>query len=119
MKRFLVFLLMCLLPYQMTLAAVMGIEMEAPTAAVQTAGEEAPCHHAGDVSMADQAATDAGHAAHGHCGFCHFAGGSALPVANAPAAPLPAAQAPLAHAGTQLPAPPAARPERPKWGSLA
>ena len=118
MKRLLAVLLMFLLPYQMTLAATMAIEMEAPAAAMQTAGEDA-CHHADNMAMADEATVSADQATHGHCGLCHFSGGSALPMLAVMAMAQPLAESPHAQTGTQLPAPPAARPERPKWGSLA
>jgi hypothetical protein len=62
---------------------------------------------------------DSSHIKHGNCGICHFSCCSALPIGAAIAPVFSATEsftfAPLA----QPPAPPAARPERPKWGGLA
>lgn len=126
MHRFFALLLILLLPFQNTLAAVMAIEMSTPSAPIQMQAGEA-CHHemSGSADLVDIAAadhempTDGSPAQHGNCGICHFSCCSALPIGAAITPALSVTEtfvfAPLA----QPPAPPAARPERPKWGGLA
>lgn len=123
MNRFFALLLILLLPFQNTLAAVMAIEMSTASAPMQMqAGEE--CHHqmaaTDDLAAAgDEVSAGGSHTKHGNCGICHFSCCSALPIGTAVAPVFSATEiftfAPLA----QPLAPPAARPERPKWGGLA
>jgi len=117
MKRIVALLMMLLLPFQMTLAAVVAIEMSAPSAIMQM-GDDGACHHdAGSVAGDDS--LPAAHVGHDQCGICHFSCCSALPMAGIvpPSPPLGET-----HPAVDLPAPPTppvARPERPKWGRLA
>ncbi len=117
MKRIVALLMMLLLPFQMTLAAVVAIEMTVPSAVMQM-GDDGACHHdAGSTAGDDAAAT--GHVGHEQCGVCHFSCCSALPTTAVAPPSLPSGEAPRAVALPAPPTPPAARPERPKWGRLA
>lgn len=126
MKRILALLLILLLPFQTTLASVMAIEMSAPAAPMQMlAGEE--CHHqmADSANVTDLAATsdemsaDGSANPHGNCGICHFSCCSALPIGAALAPVFSTSENVAVTPTTQPSAPPAARPERPNWASLA
>lgn len=124
MKRFLALLLILLLPFQMSLAAVMGIEAGAgAVAAVQMQDEiqeNAACHQHMANAAADEMPADSSHAKHGGtCGSCSMNCCSALPIASSLSPVFSAAEAPVFTPVAQPPAPPAARPERPKWGGLA
>lgn len=127
MKRFFALLLVLLLPLQMSLAAVLGIEAGAGAVSAMQMQEEiqenAACHqHMAqmDSSAADEMPADTGHAKHGGtCGSCSMNCCSALPIASSLSPVFSTAEAPAFTPVAQQPAPPAARPERPKWGGLA
>jgi chromate transport protein ChrA len=95
----------------------------APSASTQMlAGEE--CHHQMTTSS-DLAAIGAEVSAddnanpHGNCGICHFSCCSTLPIGTAIVAVFAVSETFSFAVLVQPPAPPAARPERPNWASLA
>lgn len=120
MKRFFAVLMMLLLPFQMTLAAVVAIEMGAASPPLQMQGEE-ECHHQATMALgaSDDMSADSSHVNHGNCGICHFSCCSALPIASAITPVYSANPTPDPTPEAQPPAPPAARPERPNWADLA
>lgn len=119
MKRFFAILMMLLLPFQMTLAAVVAIEMGAASVPASMQGQE-ECHHQmADLAASDDISTDGTHPGHGNCGICHFSCCSALPTPEALAPVFSATHSPTFASVAPTPTPPAARPERPKWRGLA
>lgn len=123
MNRILALLLILLLPFQTTLAAVMAIEMSAPSASTQMlAGED--CHHQMTTSsdltaIGAEVSADGNANPHGNCGICHFSCCSTLPISTPIVAAFSVSETFSFAALVQPPAPPAARPERPNWASLA
>lgn len=117
MKRYVALLMMLLLPFQMTLAAVVAIEMTAPAAAIALQVDDGACHHEIDTASGDTAPDT--HVGHNQCGICHFSCCNALPMAIAMTPRLHAGEPPRFIADSTLPLPPATRPERPKWDRLA
>lgn len=127
MKRFLILLLIALLPLQMSWAAVNGAcgpDSGKSSSAPHTheahpggAGEHG-LHHGMVVDVQDTAASDGGQCER-DCGTCHI--GCCTPLASQVSLMTLSTHdtAPDSFTSLLLPSPASQRPERPKWLSLA
>jgi len=116
MKRWLLILLMWVLPLQLSFAAVAPYCAHEEGAAAQHFGHHSHVHLEGQQ---DHRPAVAKLQADLDCSFCHAATAAALPDVAAMAPPGKASQPPRAWGQARLKSPPAHTPDRPQWPRLA